>query len=203
MNKAEKELRKESEDKKPFWKKGWVWFILLVILFYAVVFSAIDPLKQIERAKKSVSENANITPTPAITEDYKNNLAQTFCNARSKPSIRSVNLDDFILMYEKSGQTVQLRPANGAYPTTENCQKIIDICLKLWEKKECEDIAATNIWIGMDKEELILSWGLPKDRNNSVYSFGVNSQWVYGNFGPYVYLEGKDENSMKVTSWQD
>jgi hypothetical protein len=81
--------------------------------------------------------------------------------------------------------------------------KIIDICLKIWTKKECEDIATTKIWIGMEKEQLILAWGLPNDRNNSVYSFGINSQWVYGNFGPYVYLEGKDKSSMKVTSWQD
>jgi hypothetical protein len=196
----------KSEDKrsKSFWKTWWLWILILAsVIFWALILSVFNPLARIEKAKQSQSENVTPTQAPEFSDAYKKELSQTFCEKRSKALIRSVNLDDFILMYKKAGETVTLRPANGVYPTTENCQKVVDLCLNLWGKEECQNIADTKIWIGMDKEELILSWGLPKDRNNTVNSFGVSSQWVYGNFGPYVYLEGKDENSMTVASWQD
>lgn len=106
-------------------------------------------------------------------------------------------------MYEAKGQQVTLNPVINVKPAAENCKKVVDICLKLWTPEECRSIAETKIWIGMDEDQLILSWGLPNDKNNSTYTFGVHSQWVYGDFGPYVYLEGKDSSSMKVTSWQD
>lgn len=148
------------------------------------------------------NSNNNATPTETVTEVDKNRLAQTFCDERSKSFSSSVNLVDFIKMYENPGTTVTLRRAN-AKPSIDNCKKIIDICIKSWDKEECKDIAEKKIWIGMDRDQLILSWGIAKDENNSTYSFGVHSQWVYGDFGSYVYLEGKTEGSMKVTSWQD
>jgi hypothetical protein len=130
-------------------------------------------------------------------------ISDSFCTARSKPYIRYVNLTDFIEMYEKAGETVTLRPVINVKPSLENCKKVIDICLKLWKMEECRDIAEQKIWIGMTNDQLILSWGLPNDRNNTVGSWGINTQWVYGDFGPYVYLEGESKDDLVVTSWQD
>lgn len=130
-------------------------------------------------------------------------ISDSFCTERSKPYARFVNLADFIEMYEKAGETVTLRPAGNVKPSLENCKKVVDICLKLWKMEECRDIAEQKIWIGMTNDQLILSWGLPNDRNNTVGSWGVNTQWVYGDFGPYVYLEGKSKTDLVVTSWQD
>lgn len=130
-------------------------------------------------------------------------IADSFCTERSKPYTRYVNLADFIKMYEKTGEIVTLRPVGNAKPSLENCKKVVDICLKLWKMEECRDIAEKKIWIGMIEKQLILSWGLPNDRNNTVGSWGVHTQWVYGDLGPYVYLEGKSENDLVVTSWQN
>ena len=68
-----------------------------------------------------------------------------------------------------------------------------------------DNIANKKIWIRMTGFQLGFSWGSPRDRNNTTTAYGIHSQWVYGDFGPYAYLEGKtdDLNEMKVTSWQD
>lgn len=93
---------------------------------------------------------------------------------------------------------------NAKLPATfENCQKIVDVCLKIWSEEECQKIAEQKIWLGMSRDQLVLSWGVPKDTNDTVASWGVHSQWVYDDFGPYVYLEGKSKNDLVVTSWQD
>ena len=55
----------------------------------------------------------------------------------------------------------------------------------------------------MSQFQLELAMGNPRDKNNTTGTWGIHSQWVYGDFGPYIYLEGEDKDSMKVTSWQD
>jgi len=65
--------------------------------------------------------------------------------------------------------------------------------------KNC--ILNKKICIGMTKEDVIASWGTPKDINKSVGSWGVHEQWIYGNplYGAqYLYFE-----NGKLTSWQD
>jgi len=67
-----------------------------------------------------------------------------------------------------------------------------------WNKEECINIAKGYIFMGMTKEQLIMAWGKPKDINRTVTRYSIDEQWVYGDFGPYVYLE-----DGVVTSWQD
>ncbi|MEN6446021.1 MAG: hypothetical protein ABFC98_08290 [Candidatus Cloacimonas sp.] len=67
-----------------------------------------------------------------------------------------------------------------------------------WDKQECINIAKGYIFMGMTKEQLITAWGRPKDINRTVTMYSTHEQWVYGDFGPYVYLE-----DGVVTSWQD
>lgn len=68
-----------------------------------------------------------------------------------------------------------------------------------WSSVECERIAERKIWLGMDEEQLIASWGHPTDINRTVSAHGSREQWVYRRSyqTSYVYLE---EGS--VTSWQ-
>ncbi|HVZ12440.1 MAG TPA: hypothetical protein VG965_05400 [Patescibacteria group bacterium] len=208
--KIEKEEQKKLEEEKyrekvknnikkgPWWKpKGVITWIIVIIFFWVVVANIIGS------SVSKDSSHVNPSPTPGVSQANKDALSQTFCDERTKSGIRYVNLDDFIAMYNANGKSVTLRPAGNIYPTPENCKKVIDICLQMWDLEDCKNIAERKIWIGMTDDELILSWGLPNDRNNSTYSFGVKSQWVYGDFGPYVYLEGTETNDMKVTSWQD
>ena len=78
-----------------------------------------------------------------------------------------------------------------------------ELCLEIWGEKECQNMAEQKIWIGMDYHQLYITMGVPKDKNDTVGSWGVHSQWVYGDFGPYIYLEGRSKRDLLVTSWQD
>lgn len=170
-----------------------------IVIGIVVVFLTIGFIANLADESAEQSKDSKPTPTP-ISEEYKEQLAQTFCEERSGDYVRSINLNDFLLMYEKAGETVTLRPETGK-PSEENCKKVVDLCLSTWDKDECEGIAERKIWVGMEKDQLYLSWGLPNDTNDSVGRWGRHSQWVYG-LGSYVYLEGESQYDMTVTSWQ-
>lgn len=189
----------QNKEKQNLLKKPGFWLVLLLVILWAMVSNM---MKGAQEIAKSSRQEGQSSPEPEITEEYKESLAQTFCEERSKEYSRSVDFDDFILMYENIGREVDLHPETGM-PTEENCKKVVGICLAVWNKKDCERIAEKNIWVGMDKDQAILSWGLPNDTNNTVTGGGIRSQWVYGDFGPYVYLEGKTKADLVVTSWQD
>ncbi len=150
-----------------------------------------------------IKEKVNTTGSKpqVITEEYKNSLAQTFCDNRSdgKPYYDLQWIVDSI-----NGKTIGDH-ANYVtkQPILENCKKVVEFCVKNWSKEDCENIANKKIWIGMTSVQLVYSWGLPQSMNDTTTALGINTQWIYGTFKPYVYLEGKDKSSMKVTSWQD
>ena len=55
-----------------------------------------------------------------------------------------------------------------------------------------------KIMLGMTTDMVRASWGEPNDINQTVTADYVREQWVYGDFGPYVYfLDGI------LNSWQD
>jgi hypothetical protein len=67
-----------------------------------------------------------------------------------------------------------------------------------WGKRVVQAIKDGKIFIGMTKEQVRASWGPPDRSNRSVGSWGVHEQWIYGDFGPYLYFENN-----KLSSWQD
>lgn len=112
-----------------------------------------------------------------------------------------VDLDSVINLFTGSGE---VKITNAKTPPTEkNCKGAAELCLQVWSEEDCSNVAERKLWIGMTDSQLYVSLGVPKDKNNTVGSWGVHSQWVYGDFGPYVYLEGKSKNDLVVTSWQD
>lgn len=52
-----------------------------------------------------------------------------------------------------------------------------------------------KIKVGLPEELLLLSWGKPKNINETVYEYGSRKQYVYSN--DYIYVE-----DGKITSWQ-
>jgi len=67
-----------------------------------------------------------------------------------------------------------------------------------WSKEICLKIANREIWAGMTRVQLLSSWGQPRSIDKD-FTYNRNSeQWIYGTFGPYVYLE----NNI-VSSWQE
>lgn len=194
-------LGKEKEEKP---KRGKGCLTVILIIFALIVIGGIMSASTNKTSTTPAKTDEQIRQDEKAKQDKINALGQTFCSER-KSGVRAVNLATFIEMYNKKGETVTLKPASGA-PSQENCNKVAEICITIWNEEECQNIAERKIWIGMTEDQLILSWGLANDRNNSAYSFGINSQWVYGSpiYGAnYVYLEGKTEEDMKVTSWQD
>lgn len=193
-------------DQRSWFKKHKIITLILIIIFISAIFDGFSSSKNTPIVK-TVEQNVEAEKiNTELIKKQKEEISNLFCSERSEANVRSVNLTDFISMYEKNGETVTLHPANDIKPTQETCNKITDICFEWWNEKDCRNIAERKIWIGMDKHQLYLSWGLPDDTNNTTNSYGISSQFVYGDpiyNANYVYLEGKDENSMKVTSWQD
>lgn len=221
-----KSLRGENSKKKKWYQKtGWIitllilffpvgiflmwkyssWNIIvkvLITLFYLFILSSNYLSDTGDKSNKTNPAQSNSTVTAEQHVQQLQELSDLYCSERSKPNIRYVNLDDYISMYEADGKSVTLHPVINIVPSTDKCNKVMDICLDLWSADDCKNIAERKIWIGMTDDQLILSWGMPNDKNNTVTSSGIHSQWVYGDFKPYVYLEGSNESSLKVISWQ-
>lgn len=181
-------------------KKKIVFIIFGIVILIGIIGSVGSGSKKIGTVQQTAS------PTPeAVSEEYKNSVAKKFCDNRSD-GVPHFDIDKFIDYIEGKVSGNDTLPNTKKNPTIEACKKITDYCLSLFSRENCEDIADEKIWIGMYEVQLNLSWGLPDDINNTTNTFGISSQWVYGNpiyKANYVYLEGQDKSSMKVTSWQD
>lgn len=58
-----------------------------------------------------------------------------------------------------------------------------------------------KVRVGITKEQVLISWGVPDDIHRTVTGFGSSEQWIYGNplYGAkYLYFDND-----KLTSWQD
>lgn len=66
-----------------------------------------------------------------------------------------------------------------------------------WSKRVLKAIKEGNVLIGMTKDQVRASIGLPSDINRSGGTWGLHEQWVYGS-SLYIYFE-----NGRVSSWQD
>jgi hypothetical protein len=148
------------------------------------------------------------TPTPTPNPKFMSDLSDLFCISRQGINAYGrfvcagcANLDD-IHSFLNSSELITINKAERA-PTKESCDNVANDCVKTWDEKTCIDIASQKYWLGMTKDQLIVSLGLPNEQNDTVGSWGFHTQWVYGTYGPYIYLEGTDKTHLKVTSYQD
>lgn len=188
--KVKKDLPHEKPKKKGVGFIKGLFFIIIIFITIGAIATAISP---------STHTQNNSPSSEPITQQYKDSLAKMFCDNRSDGK-RYVDLQPLTDGF-KSKPTETTKK-----PTPEECMGATNYCLKVWAKKEdCENIANKKIWIGMTGLQLYISLGYPRDINNTTNTYGIRSQQVYGDFGPYIYLEGKTDglNDMKVTSWQD
>lgn len=65
-----------------------------------------------------------------------------------------------------------------------------------WSQRAWKAIEKKEIYIGMTKEMVLMSWDKPEKINRDVGSWGVDEQWVYGDV--YLYFR-----NGKLTSFQD
>jgi hypothetical protein len=85
------------------------------------------------------------------------------------------------------------REANRTTKAGAICNKHDD-----WQPKECETVAAHKVGLGMNAEQVRLSWGKPSAINETVTTGLTFEQWVYSKSGQYVYLENGVVTSMQT-----
>ena len=174
-------------------------FCLIFISCFMITISLMSPDQQ----KTTKTSNDPVSET--ISEEYKTSLAESFCTNRSNGK-KYFDLEPIAKYLSGEDDGSKSISNTTQKPSSDNCKKVAEWCLSTWNKEECEDMANKKIWIGMNELQLEISWGNPNDKNNTTGSWGTHSQWVYGDpiYGAnYVYLEGKNEDSMIVTSWQN
>ena len=64
-----------------------------------------------------------------------------------------------------------------------------------WDNATWDLVNSGKVRIGMNKEQVSLSWGPPQKINKDIYRNSTNEQWVYGN--QYVYFENDIVTSMQ------
>lgn len=216
-----------SATKCPYCEKNFKsWFrrhpiltILIALFILPIIFSDIFSSSKEPSSSPEKSEQVNEAKQKENTEAEKkqpeeerqrkiSSLANKFCENRQGEYAYGywicggcVDLDSVVNLFASSGE-VKITNAKTP-PTEEICKRAAELCLQVWNEENCSGVAEQKLWIGMTDSQLYVSLGVPKDKNNTVGSWGVHSQWVYGDFGPYIYLEGKSKDNLVVTSWQD
>lgn len=186
---------------KKKWYATW-WGILLIIFFGISVLSGLGSIDQNTPEAKQQRQ---------VQEDAK--LQQEI---QERTQSRQKAIDTYAPVYCANQQKIVINEpqllaqgwpnADGNHGmTNEECVTIIT---KLYDYlgdyanvlSRLKSISERKVFIGMEKLELIYSWGEPNDVNKTTYSGNVHEQWVYGNpiYGAnYVYLD----NDI-VTSYQ-
>lgn len=164
--------------------------------------SSSEKSEQVNEVKQQESTEAEKRQSEEERQRKINSLANKFCENRQGEYAYDVFLCSGCVNLNEILDNSDLIHNAKSPATFENCQKIVDFCLKKWNEEECQKIAEQKIWLGMTGLQLYLSWGVPKDQNNTIGTWGFHSQWVFSS-DEYVYLEGKTREEAVVTSWQD
>lgn len=107
---------------------------------------------------------------------------------------------------ELANRTAQIRQSvasftftNGSHCTRATASRVEALVRRHsdWSDDELLKVACGSVFVGMTAEQLRASWGNPQAVNSTTFADGTHEQWVYGDFGPYVYVE----NGI-VTSYQ-
>jgi hypothetical protein len=57
-----------------------------------------------------------------------------------------------------------------------------------WSSKIWDEVRQQKVSIGMTEDQATMSWGQPKDINNTTNSYSTHEQWVYG-LSSYLYFD--------------
>lgn len=159
---------------------GCLSIIIIFFIFSAVIGNL--ALKSVKDSGHTISSSSSSAPTP-IPEAKRQDLANTYC-ATHKPS------------FELHGETLAQGTCNDVIKTLADTNVGYD---------DIKKIAEGTIWMGMSSNEAILAIGPASDINSTTTSVGEHQQWVYGSGigANYLYFDGPDKDSLKLTSWQN
>lgn len=127
----------------------------------------------------------------SILDPYSKGLAQAYYTLAQK----AFKNEEWVRASEYMDRACKYAPGNSAYA------KFQKRCL-LYKEASPEIRSAMakkrHLVIGMSEEQVIESMGRPREINRTVSDYCVREQWVYGDFGPYLYFD-----DGVLTSWQD
>ncbi len=181
-------------QQKKKWYTTW-WGILLIIFVYIpiglTVFMMVLAVASYEESNdNSTQSNQQKTPEESAKQQAEDKAAAK--------KLTKTLIESYVPKYCETHQqrNVPLPPADGEqygegknYLTTKECRAIITYLVDRVgsSAQSLESISNAEINIGMNRHELLMAWGLPRDINSTHTAAGERAQWVYNS--SYVYLE--------------
>ena len=70
----------------------------------------------------------------------------------------------------------------------------------MWPEEIQKTIKEKKVSVGMTKEQVLLSWGKPKEVNSDSNKYGTSEQWVYSVWGGnYLYFDNGTLSSIQTS----
>lgn len=180
----------QYKPKKKFYQK---WWFLILLIFFGI--AAIGSSTRTSISNKNSSNQASSAQETKQQEQIKSQERQTaidtyapiYCSNQQK-----------IVVNEPQLLAQGWPNADGNHGVTN--EECVTIITKLYDyladyakiSSRLKSISERKVFVGMEKIELIYSWGEPNDVNKTTYSGSTSEQWIYGNpiyNASYVYLD--------------
>lgn len=187
----------EKVSKKKWYKNpiiivllGIPFGISMLITFAAVIYGVAtydgsDNLverKETSVAQQDTNDDEIIAAAEEITETLIEGYVPRYCENHQNRRIP--------LPYEKNGEWLYDTENPTTKLTNTECRNVVTYLVNNVGSsgQALESISEAKITIGMNRHELLLSWGVPNDVNSTHTTYGSSAQWVYNS--SYVYLDG-------------
>ena len=110
----------------------------------------------------------------------------SFATTDSIDNVMVILRNDSGRRFSEASQTIKekysLRSPSKLHPT--------------WSKKVWDAIANNDVFVGMNKEQVRMSWGEPSDINSTTSKHASSEQWVFGS-GSYLYFDGNQLTTIQ------
>ncbi len=117
-------------------------------------------------------------------------------NSLSEEELYSELQAELPVIVDHSYSVITLEQKDSNYIHIYNLKtRIVDLHPE-WSVRVKEAILNSNVEIGMTKEQVQASLGLPKDIRVNIEKNGINEQWYYGG-SYYLYFENEE-----LSGWQ-
>lgn len=189
--------------KQSGWYKKW-WGILLIIFVFIPLFFTVFI---IAFAIASYDNSATDSQESTGSQSYEQTEEQRIKDEAAAEALSRQLIEDYVPVYCQShqqkriplpyaeGDTWKYNTENPTVGVSEqDCRNVITYLVDNVESSAptLQKISNAEISIGMNRHELLMSWGVPNDVNTTTVAGGTNAQWVYGDpiYGAnYVYLD--------------
>jgi hypothetical protein len=143
----------------------------------AALYSEANPLNNIDLLNKIRGFNISVDTGKIIRDDWSGEIIGS-------------RVHNLVLPYRDYADESHKYVVRNVYEPTKHPEfkKAAKIKRETgWDEDVCLLVSKGKIKLGMNKEQVVKSWGRPEDINRTTYAFGVHEQWVYEY--NYVYFE--------------